>query len=115
VRFLADESCDFGIVQALRRAGHDILDVREVAPGAPDADIMTLALQEERILLTEDKDFGQLVYAAGQRSHGVVLFRVPIKSRSWLIENIAGIFERRANEFARAFVVVQPGRIRFSE
>ena len=61
--FLADESCDFAVVRALRSAGHEIVAVAEVSPRADDDALLELARREQRILLTEDKDFGQLVYA----------------------------------------------------
>ena len=63
--FLADESCDFAVVRTLRAAGYDVLAVSERAPGARDEDVIRFATSERRILLTEDKDFGQLVFAAG--------------------------------------------------
>jgi hypothetical protein len=50
VRFLADESCDFAVVRALRNAGHDVLAVSEISPRADDAQILNLAFQQERIL-----------------------------------------------------------------
>ena len=59
MRFLADESCDFGIVRALRAAGHDVKAVAEAALGAADAVVLELAARERRVLLTEDKDFGR--------------------------------------------------------
>jgi predicted nuclease of predicted toxin-antitoxin system len=68
VRFLADESCDFAVVRALRTAGHDIHAVAELLSGLDDAAVMSLALRERRVLLTEDKDFGQLVYANAEPS-----------------------------------------------
>ena len=61
LRFLADESCDFAIVRALRDAGHDVLAVADVSPRAPDPDVIDRAVRDSRVLLTEDKDFGQLV------------------------------------------------------
>lgn len=61
MRFLADESCDFAVVRALREAGHDVLAIREVSPRAEDSAVVDRAHREERVLLTEDKDFGQLV------------------------------------------------------
>jgi predicted nuclease of predicted toxin-antitoxin system len=54
MRFLADESCDFRVVAALRSAEHEVRAVAEVARGAPDETVVELALTEQRILLTED-------------------------------------------------------------
>lgn len=70
MQFLADESCDFLLVKTLREAGHDVLAVSEIKPRAEDSDVIRLSVRERRILLTEDKDFGQLVYAHGQSSVG---------------------------------------------
>ena len=61
MRFLADESCDFSVVRALRAAGHDIVAVAEGSlRGSSDREVIGLAKDNRRILLTEDKDFGQL-------------------------------------------------------
>ncbi|MBI4311137.1 MAG: DUF5615 family PIN-like protein [Chloroflexi bacterium] len=60
MRFLADESCDFAVVKALRAAGHDVTTVADVAPQAEDSVVLQLAQSEGLVLLTEDKDFGQL-------------------------------------------------------
>ena len=60
MRFLADESCDFAVVRALRADGHDVLAVSEFQQRSVDKDVMELALAENRILLAEDKDFGRL-------------------------------------------------------
>lgn len=54
MRFLADESCDFRVVAALRAAEHEVCAVAEVARGAPDETVIELALTEQRILLTEE-------------------------------------------------------------
>ena len=72
MNFLADESCAGPVIWALREAGHDVVAVAEVASGAADEQVMNQALGERRILITEDRDFGELVYARGAflgRSH----------------------------------------------
>jgi predicted nuclease of predicted toxin-antitoxin system len=56
VLFLADESCDFAVVRALRTAGHDVVAVAEISRGAEDSSVVDLAVRQRRILLTEDKD-----------------------------------------------------------
>src|SRR4030043_1582177 len=75
MRFLADESCDFAVVRALRRAGFDVLCISESSPRTEDSEVIRLALHEGRILLTEDKDFGRLVYSHGQDTLGVIFLR----------------------------------------
>src|SRR5438128_12352839 len=88
MRFLADESCDFGVVRALRAAGHDVSAVADIVPRAEDSAVIALALREERIVLSEDKDFGRLVFAEGQPSAGVILIRFSARARRRLPEAI---------------------------
>jgi predicted nuclease of predicted toxin-antitoxin system len=61
VNFVADECCDSLLVAGLRGEGHDVLYVREFAPGSDDDVVLQLSAAQQRILLTEDKDFGELV------------------------------------------------------
>jgi predicted nuclease of predicted toxin-antitoxin system len=64
LRFLADESCDFTVVRALRTEGFDVLAVGEYMNRSVDRELIEQAYAENRILLTEDKDFGWLVFAS---------------------------------------------------
>ena len=63
MRFLADESCDFAVVRALRAVGHDVAAIAEISARATDEVVMEFAIREGRSLLTEDRDFGQLAHA----------------------------------------------------
>lgn len=114
MRFLADESCDFAVVRALRTAGHDVAAVAEVSPREEDDNVMQRALQEERIVVTEDKDFGQLVYANRQATGGVLFLRFPAKARTSISKTVVDIVRRRGDALKGKFAVVQPGRVRFS-
>jgi predicted nuclease of predicted toxin-antitoxin system len=78
MRFLANENFPGDAVAALKAAGHDIVWVRTAAPGSKDKDILAWAEREARVLLTFDKDFGELAWHVGlPASSGVVLFRLP--------------------------------------
>jgi predicted nuclease of predicted toxin-antitoxin system len=112
MRFLADESCDFSVVRALRKAGHDVRAVAEIARGAKDREVLRLAREEKQVLLTEDKDFGQLVYAGGQGNVGVVLVRFPALARKQLPAAVLDLVERFGNRLTTSFVVVEPARVR---
>jgi predicted nuclease of predicted toxin-antitoxin system len=85
MRFLADECCDFAAVRSLRANGHDVLAVNEFQSRSIDHQVMELALAENRILLTEDKDFGWLVFAARVDSPGVILIRFPAPRGVYLL------------------------------
>jgi predicted nuclease of predicted toxin-antitoxin system len=110
--FLADESCDFSVVSALRDAGHDVVAVAEVSPRAADEDVLDLARREQRILLTEDKDFGRLVYADSQSMSGVILIRYPAGARSQLPSDVVQLVSDRGNDLEGRFVVMKPGAVR---
>jgi len=56
----------------LRDAGHDVVAIAEVAKGATDEQVLERAVNEKRVLITEDRDFGELVYARGRSSAGVI-------------------------------------------
>ena len=114
MRFLADESCDFAVVRALRGAGFDVLSVSESTPRAEDSEVIGLALREERILLTEDKDFGRLVYSHGQETLGVIFLRFPTLARRRISRDIVNLVKQQGEKLAGSFVTVQPGRIRIS-
>jgi len=114
VKFLADESCDFAVVRALRTAGHDVTAITEINPGAADEIVLGLARSEARALLTEDKDFGLLAYAGGQQTNGVILIRFPANARSALARVVVEVVAELSDRIDGAFVVVQPGRARLS-
>jgi predicted nuclease of predicted toxin-antitoxin system len=112
VRFLADESCDFAVVRALRAAGHDVLAVAEISPRAEDPAVIDFAVREGRILLTEDKDFGQLVYANAQASGGVIFIRFPANARKELPKAVLNLIKDEGARLGGSFVVMRPGRTR---
>ena len=112
MRFLADESGDFTVVRALRTAGHEVLAVAEISPRADDTSIIELTIRENRVLITEDKDFGQLVYANKQASGGVLFIRFPARIRRRLPQAIVDLVNQNGERLIGAFVVVQPGRTR---
>ncbi len=112
MRFLADESCDFAAIRALRQAGHDVKSVREAFSGATDEQVLDLANGEKRLLLTEDKDFGRLFFAGAVESSGVVLIRFPALARSQLGAVIEEVVQTIGEDLKDSFAVVQPGRTR---
>ncbi len=74
--------------------------------------VVGFAVQENRILITEDKDFGQLVYANARASGGVVLIRFPAGARAALPKAVVDLTREMGEQLIGRFVVLQPGRIR---
>jgi predicted nuclease of predicted toxin-antitoxin system len=112
MRFLADESCDGAVVRAMREAGHDVTSVRDTMRGASDWSVLDVALSEGRLLLTEDKDFGELVFARGAPALGVVLLRYAIAARSMVARRVIDFVALRGKELDGSFVVIEPARTR---
>lgn len=114
MRFLADESCDFGVVRRLRAEGHDVVAVSEFESRSVDRELIEMAYRERRILLTEDKDLGWLVFVAGEKNAGVVLIRYPAQARPSLAASISQLVAQFEPQLHGAFVVLRPGSVRIS-
>lgn len=112
MRFLANENFPGAAVEALESRGHDVVWVRTVAPGMDDADILAWATREERILLTFDKDFGELARAyALPVTCGIVLFRMPMPPPHTVGRRLSDLVTAR-DDWVGHFSVVEPGRVR---
>jgi predicted nuclease of predicted toxin-antitoxin system len=114
MNFVADESCAKPVVLALREAGHDVVFIAEVAPGATDEQVLERALNEKRVLITEDRDFGELVYARGRSSAGVILVRFPSLVRRIKPATVIEAVSKLGLRLQDTFTVVEPGRVRMS-
>ena len=102
------------VVRALREAGHDVLAINEIARGAADDQALDLAFQEGRVLITEDGDFGELVYSYARPSAGVILLRFPSRARQSKATTVVDAVSKLGSGLDRKFVVIEPGRIRIS-
>jgi predicted nuclease of predicted toxin-antitoxin system len=112
MRFLANENFPGAAVTVLQAAGHDVVWVRTAAPGMADSDVLAWAAREERVLLTFDKDFGELARAAAlPAACGVVLLRVPMPRPATVGQRIASLITART-DWAGHFSVIEPGRVR---
>ncbi|BBD67296.1 hypothetical protein NIES4072_54110 [Nostoc commune NIES-4072] len=106
MKFLADENLDRQIVERLRLDGHETLYVVEMEPGIPDDEVLNLANNEGAILLTSDKDFGELVFRLRRIATGVVLIRLFGLSANDRAEIVANAINQHADELLGAFTVI---------
>ena len=112
MRFLANENFPGAAVSVLKSAGHDVVWVRIAAPGTSDPEVLARAAREARILLTFDKDFGELARkSALPATCGVVLFRIPMPKPTDVGVRLADLIAARY-DWAGHFSVVEPGRVR---
>lgn len=112
MRILANENIPGEAVAALRTAGHDVVWMRTDAPGSADTAVLACAIRELRVLLTFDKDFGELAWRTRLPADcGVILLRIPMPPSASAAQALAEIVARRT-DWPGNFSVVEPGRIR---
>ena len=112
MKLLADENVDAPIVAALRHAGHRVDYVRELEPGIDDHAVLALANAENALLLTSDKDFGELVFRRRLVHAGVILYRLAGLSMRRKSCIIADALTAHGDEMQGAFSLVTAGHIR---
>jgi predicted nuclease of predicted toxin-antitoxin system len=112
MNFFADESVDHPIVERLRADGHDVLAVAEMTPSIPDDTVLAHANQREDLLLTGDKDFGELVFRQHQVTAGVVLIRLAGLSAGAKAGIVSAAIREHGEELLHAFTVISPGMVR---
>jgi predicted nuclease of predicted toxin-antitoxin system len=115
LKFLVDESSGGAIAGYLKDAGHDVLLVGEVMPQADDTEILTRAFEEQRIVITNDKDFGELAVHSGQPNSGVVLLRLRDEGNTSRVRVIAALVEQYAGRLSGNFVVVKEKSVRIRQ
>lgn len=112
MKFLADECCDAGLVRAIRDDGHEVLYALESLRGASDDELLRRAVAEERLLLTEDKDFGELVYRLRRPAHGIILLRFDVVDRASKITRLRELVTQKADRLVGSFIVLEVDKIR---
>lgn len=112
MRFLADENIPKQAVELLRQAGHDVAWIPVDCAGVDDLQVMDRAIAEQRIILTFDKDFGELVFREGAaRVDGVILLRFIPESPQQLALDIHRIITSRS-DWSGHFSVVDSRQVR---
>lgn len=113
MKFLADECCDASLVEALRQDGHDVVYAVESLRGATDDELLARAFSEQRLLVTEDKDFGELVYRLRRPAHGIVLLRFDIMDRHLKLPRLQYLLAQSPERLPEAMVVLEADKVRF--
>ena len=110
--FLADENMTSEVVASTRSAGFDVAWVRELMPGASDDTIMARALADKRVIITCDKDFGEMAFRQGKdATAGILLLRMRLQSPDAVAKILLSALAQPI-DWAGKFCVVQEGRIR---
>jgi len=95
-----------------REIGFDVLSIREINPTMKDADILNLAFIEDRLVITMDKDFGELVFNSHSKHAGVLLLRLDGAIAEQKIKVLSEIFQKYSIELRAKFSVYQDNKLR---
>ena len=112
MNFVADEGVEREIVDSLRRLGHTVLYVAEMSPGVSDDEVLDKANLAFAILITTDKDFGELVFRQKRIHRGVILTRLDGLSAETKAQTVAAVVMDFADQLPEAFSVVSHGTVR---
>ena len=115
MRLLANENFPGDAITSLREDGHDVVWIRNDAPGSADTDVLARAQREDRILITFDKDFGELAFRSRLPStSGVILFRIPTPSSAYIAQFAVAALKTRT-DWSGHFSVIENRRVRMTK
>ncbi len=112
---IADENIFRALIESLRNEGYDVISIFESYRGMDDASIAAFSLNPPRIVITEDKDFGKLVFEDKADVTGIVFLRFLNTERSLIINKLLS-FLKNENllSFTGKFVTITPDKIRIT-
>jgi predicted nuclease of predicted toxin-antitoxin system len=114
MRFLVDECTGSAVARWLQQQGYEVFSVYDQARGMDDDVVIRKAFDENWILITNDKDFGEKVHRFRVSHHGIVLLRLADERAVVKVEVIERLLKTHANQLADRYVVVTESSIRFS-
>jgi len=114
IKFLADENIAFRVIETLREEKFNVLSIyEEKLSGLSDEKILRMAQRQKRIILTHDKDFGNLIHQPHQLHSGIILLRLKNQSPQNVINHLIPFLKKiKLDEIKNRLVVFQEGRIR---
>ena len=113
MKFLADANIESKVVQFLRNSGYDVKWVLEDNPFLSDEDILEISYKEKRILITNDKDFGELVYKDYRNTFSIILLRVEQNDVMVKIKIVENPITKHKDKIENKFSVANKNKIRF--
>lgn len=115
MRFLVDENTGVVVSRWLRSLGHEVFSVYEEARGTDDDTILQKAFDENWILITSDKDFGEKVYRRRQPHRGIIFLRLEDERSANKVAVLQSLLESYSDQVADNFVVATEKRVRFAK
>ncbi len=114
MRFLVDECTGSKVAQWLRNENHEVFSVFDEARGMTDEEVLMKAFAETRILITNDKDFGEMVFRERRNHHGVIFLRLDDERAANKIEVLRRLLESYSEKLPEEFVVATETKVRFA-
>lgn len=114
MRFLVDACTGPSVARWLRSEGHDAFSIYDETPGVSDDVVMAQAVREERILITNDKDFGEKVYREHKPHCGVIFLRLSDERSTQKIKTLHYLLTNYADRLPGRFVVATEKHVRFA-
>ena len=115
MKVVADESIDYGIIMRLRAEGFTVHAIIDEHSGISDTDVLDIATKNECLLLTEDKDFGELSYRLKRKHCGILLIRVNDLPRNERISLVCRIVASKFHKLSNNFSVLTSSNIRIKQ
>jgi predicted nuclease of predicted toxin-antitoxin system len=112
LKFIVDVGISKKVEQWLQNHGYDIKSIRDINPRMSDKEILKMATSERRMVITMDKDFGELVYNSGLPHSGVLLLRLEEARSVEKVKIIEKILERYSDKLSNNFCVFKDGKLR---
>lgn len=112
MKFLIDECVGHGIAQWLQDQGYDAISILEVSPGISDDEVLNKAFNEDRILVTMDKDFGDIVFRSNKNHCGIILLRLSNWHKDHKISVLGNVLSNHGHELTGNFIVATEQAIR---
>jgi len=114
MRFLVDECTGPAVAQWLRIQNHDVISVYDEIRGADDRDVIRKAFEQDRILITNDKDFGELVFREKKPHKGIILLRLEDERTANKISVLKHLLEKYQKSISGNFIVVTETNVRIT-
>lgn len=112
IKFLIDAGVGIKVESWLIKQGYDTRSIRDIDPRMPDKEILKIAASEKRMVITMDKDFGELVYHSGLPHAGVLLLRAENYSSTEKMNAVKRILLKHQDDIWGKFCVYQDNKLR---
>lgn len=115
LKILADEDVDYRIVRELRKKGFEVVSVLEDYKGVSDKEVLRIAKNKGALLITEDKDFGEWVFAHKEKSVGIVFLRYKPVELKKIQDTLINILLKYSDSLYKKFAVIKVNKTRIRE